>query len=61
MSAIVNETVKIKNIKVAQGREKVEDAFTKEMLLSQNLKKEKEFNREIKKSKIDYFISIKCG
>ena len=61
MSAIVNETVKIKNIKVAQGREKVEDGFTKEMLLSQNLKKEKEFNREIKKSKIDYFISIKCG
>ena len=51
MSAIVNVTVKITNIKVAQGREKVEDAFTKEMLLSQNLKKEKEFNRQIKKEK----------
>lgn len=51
MSAIVNVTVKITNIKVAQGREKFEDAFTKEMLFSQNLKKEKEFNRQIKKEK----------
>lgn len=51
MSATVNVTAKFTNIKVAPGREKFEDVFTKEMLFSQNLKKEKEFNRQIKKEK----------
>ena len=51
MSATVNVTAKFTNIKVAPGRKKFEDVFTKEMLFSQNLKKEKEFNRQIKKEK----------
>lgn len=57
MSATVNVTAKITNIKVAPGREKFEDAFTNEMLFSQNLKKEKEFNRQIKKKNRLFYIN----